>query len=66
MYKYIYVEVGGELEYLYHNSGSHKRRHKGNPMPGAVLFGHPVPGGYKVGNLALQFGRVSGETVKYG
>jgi hypothetical protein len=28
--------------------------------------GHPVPGGYKYGNLALQVGGVSNETVKYG
>jgi hypothetical protein len=27
---------------------------------------HPVPGGYKYGNVALQFGGVSDETVKYG
>jgi hypothetical protein len=26
----------------------------------------PVPGGYKYGNLALQVGGVSDETVKYG
>jgi hypothetical protein len=29
-------------------------------------LGHPVPGGYKYGNLALQVGGVSDETVKYG
>jgi hypothetical protein len=28
-------------------------------------MGHPVPGGYKYGNLALQVGGVSNETVKY-
>jgi hypothetical protein len=28
--------------------------------------GLPVPGGYKYGNLALQVGGVSDETVKYG
>jgi hypothetical protein len=27
---------------------------------------HPVPGAYKYGNLALQVGGVSDETVKYG
>jgi hypothetical protein len=27
---------------------------------------HPVPGGYKYGDLALQVGGVSDETVKYG
>jgi hypothetical protein len=26
---------------------------------------HPVPGGYKYGNLALQVGGVSDETIKY-
>jgi hypothetical protein len=31
-----------------------------------VKLGHPVPGGYKYGNLALQIGRVSDETAKYG
>jgi hypothetical protein len=28
-------------------------------------MGHAVPGGYKYGNLALQVGGVSEETVKY-
>jgi hypothetical protein len=28
--------------------------------------GHPVPGGYKYGDLALQVGGISDETVKYG
>jgi hypothetical protein len=27
---------------------------------------HLVPGGYKYGNLALQVGGVSNETIKYG
>jgi hypothetical protein len=27
---------------------------------------HPVPGGYKYGDLALQAGGVSDETVQYG
>jgi hypothetical protein len=31
-----------------------------------VKLGHPVSGGYKYGNLALQVGGVSNETVKYG
>jgi hypothetical protein len=31
-----------------------------------IKLGHPVPGGYKYGNLALQIGGVSDETVKYG
>jgi hypothetical protein len=29
------------------------------------LLGHPVPGGYKYRDLALQVGGVSDETVKY-
>jgi hypothetical protein len=31
-----------------------------------IYLGHPVPGGYKYGNLALQVGGVSDETVKFG
>jgi hypothetical protein len=32
-----------------------------------VYLGHPVPGGYKYGDLALQVGEVSRtETIKYG
>jgi hypothetical protein len=38
---------------------------KGTQCPGVEL-GHPVPGGYKYGNLDLQVGGVSDETVKYG
>jgi hypothetical protein len=34
---------------------------RANPVPG----GHPVPGGYKYENLALQVGGVLDETVKY-
>jgi hypothetical protein len=34
-------------------------------VPGGKL-GHPVPGGYKYGNLALQVGGVSDKTVKFG
>jgi hypothetical protein len=37
----------------------------GTQFPG-VYLGHPVPGGYKYGNLALQVGGVSDEAVKYG
>jgi hypothetical protein len=29
-------------------------------------MGHPVTGGYKYGNLALQIGGVSDETVNFG
>jgi hypothetical protein len=38
---------------------------KGTQCPGEWLS-HPVPGGYKYVNFALQVGRVSDETVKYG
>jgi hypothetical protein len=39
---------------------------KGTQCPG-VYLGHPVPGGYKYGDLALQVGGVSRiETIKYG
>jgi hypothetical protein len=38
---------------------------KGTQCPG-VYLGHPVSGGYKYGDLALQVGRVSDERVKYG
>jgi hypothetical protein len=38
---------------------------KGTQYPG-VQLGHPVPGGDKYGDLALQVGGVSNETVKYG
>jgi hypothetical protein len=31
-----------------------------------VQLGHHVPGGCKYGNLALQAGEVSDETLKYG
>jgi hypothetical protein len=44
------------LEYLHRSPASCKRWRKGNPLPG----------GYKCGNLALQVGGVSDETVKYG
>jgi hypothetical protein len=38
---------------------------KGAQCPG-VQLGHFVAGGYKFGDLALQVGGVSNETVKYG
>jgi hypothetical protein len=31
-----------------------------------VKLDHPVPGGYKYGDLALQVGSLAFETVKYG
>jgi hypothetical protein len=60
---------------------SRKRRGEGSPVVsdlyilnlcvpcgsrGKQRLGHPVPGGYKYGNLALQVGGISDETVKYG
>jgi hypothetical protein len=52
------VPCGGGIEYLHRSPVSHKRWQKGNPVPG-VYLGHPVPGGYKYGDLALQVGGVS-------
>jgi hypothetical protein len=48
---YIRRPAGGEVEYLYRIPVSRRRRRKGNPMPGGKLS-HPVPGGYKYGDLA--------------
>jgi hypothetical protein len=42
---------------------SRTRLQKGNPVPEVV---NPVPVGYKYGDLALQVGGVSDETVKFG
>jgi hypothetical protein len=36
------------------------------PNARGVYLGHPIPGGYKYGDLALQVGGVSNETVNYG
>jgi hypothetical protein len=36
-----------------------------NPVPGGITL-HSAPGGYKYGDLALQVGVVSNETVIYG
>jgi hypothetical protein len=49
------MEATYMLETLVHN----------NPVPGGITE-PPVPGGYKCGNLAIQVGGVSDETVKYG
>jgi hypothetical protein len=49
---------GGGLEYIHRIPASLKRLWRTNPVPGG--------GGYTYGNLALQVGRVSCETVKYG
>jgi hypothetical protein len=43
---------------------SHKRQQKGNPVPGGITR-LPCSWSYKYGNLALQVGVVSDETVKY-
>jgi hypothetical protein len=65
-----YVKVsspcGGGLEYFHCSPASRKRRQKGTQRPG-VYVGHPDPGGYKYGDLALQVGGVSRiGTIKYG
>jgi hypothetical protein len=49
--------IVGTLKYTY---GSEIYENPG------VKLSHPVPGGYKYGNLALQVWGVSDETVKYG
>jgi hypothetical protein len=45
-------------------------RHSSQPLKGTqcpgLLLGHPVPGAYTYGDLALQVGGVSDVTVKYG
>jgi hypothetical protein len=56
--------LGGGLEYPHPSCASPKRRRKGNPMPGGIT-GPPCSWGYKYGDLALQVGGVSNETVKY-
>jgi hypothetical protein len=45
--------------------GNTSRRFYLNTNQRNTLY-HPIPGGYKYGNLALQVGGVSDETVKYG
>jgi hypothetical protein len=56
---------GGGLEYLHRNHVSCKRRRKRNPVPRDIT-GPPCSWGYKCGELVLQVGRVSHETVIYG
>jgi hypothetical protein len=56
---------GGGLEYFYRSPVSRKRRREGNPMSGGIT-GAPCSWRYKYGDLALQVGGVSDETVKYG
>jgi hypothetical protein len=55
----------GGLEYLHRNPASRKRQRKWNPAPGGITGPH-CSWGYKYGNLALQVGGISDETVKYG
>jgi hypothetical protein len=67
--QYITVQwrfpCGGGIEYLHRSPASSKRRRKG-PVPG-VYLGHPVPGGYKYRDMALQVAGVSRiGTKKYG
>jgi hypothetical protein len=49
------VPCGGGIEYLHRRPASHGRRRKGKQCLG-VWPGHPTPGGYKYGDLALQVG----------
>jgi hypothetical protein len=49
---------GGGVEYLHRSPASHRRRRKGNPVPGGIT-GLPCWEGYKYGVLALQVGGVS-------
>jgi hypothetical protein len=55
---------GGGLGHLYHSPASRKRRSEGNPVPGGTAE-QPCSWGYRYGNLALQVGGVSGETINY-
>jgi hypothetical protein len=48
----------GEVEYHHRSPASLRRRRKGNPVPG-VITSHPIPGGHKYGDLALQVRGVS-------
>jgi hypothetical protein len=45
---------------------THVRGEEREPSARGVQLGQPVPGGYKYGDLALQVGGVSNDTVKYG
>jgi hypothetical protein len=65
MYGDLSLQVGGGLECLHRSPVSPKRRHKENPVPGGINR-PPCSWGNKYGNLALQVGGVSDETVKYG
>jgi hypothetical protein len=60
----VFLNLAGQSTYTVVPE-SRKRRQKGTQCPG-VYLGHLIPGGYKYGDLALQVGGVSYETVKYG
>jgi hypothetical protein len=49
---------GDRFEYLRCCLASHMKRQKGDPVPGDIT-GHPVPGGYKYGDMAVHVGEVS-------
>jgi hypothetical protein len=53
------IPCGGGFEYLHRSPASRRRQPKGNPVPGGITGFHPVPGGYKHEDLALQVGRIS-------
>jgi hypothetical protein len=58
------IPCGGGIEYLHRSPAS--RDGKRTQCPG-IYLGHPVPGGYKYGDLVLQVGGVSRiVTIKYG
>jgi hypothetical protein len=70
IYRDLSLQVGKGLQYLHRSPASSKGRVirddvKGTQCP-RVYLGHPVPGGYKYGNLPIQVGGVSDETGKYG
>jgi hypothetical protein len=59
----LYVTwCGGRLEYLRRNPASSKEVTKRESSAWGYVLCHPVPGGYKYGDLALQVGGVSDET----
>jgi hypothetical protein len=61
-----FIPCGGGIEYSAVALRVEKGDGKGTQYPG-VYVGHPIPGGYKYGDLALQVGGVSRiGTIIYG
>jgi hypothetical protein len=50
------------VEYHHRSPASRSRRRQRNPVPWGIT-GHPVPGGYKYGDLVLQVGGPESENV---